>query len=102
MFAQTLFSELFNPSCELVKRMFASIKVRFTVRADNYNQNMIISTFSSVLLILLQPNLVRWYMCLVKTFDCCVQGQIHNKGSKFHLMFVQVISSEPLNLLNQI
>ena len=42
--------------------MFASIKVRFTVRADNYNQNMIISTFSSVLLILLQPNLVWWYI----------------------------------------
>ena len=37
--------------------------------------------------------------CLMKKLDCCVQGQGHSKISKCQWMFVQMISSELLNLL---
>ena len=52
------------------------------------------------LLILLQPNLVWWYVftSLVERPQCCVQGQGHCEASKFQL-FVRMISSEWLYLL---
>ena len=37
--------------------------------------------------------------CLMEKLECCVQGQGHHKISKCHWMFVQMISSESLNLL---
>ena len=54
---------------------------------DSYSQNMTLSTISSELLILRQPDLVWWYIIvsqsvLWKKLDCCFQGQGQSKGSK--------------------
>ena len=37
--------------------------------------------------------------CFMKMLECCVQGQGHSKISKCEWMFVQMMSSETLNLL---
>ena len=37
--------------------------------------------------------------CFMEKLDCCVQGQGHSKISKCQWMFVQMISTETLNLL---
>ena len=37
--------------------------------------------------------------CFMEKLDCCVQGQGHSKISKCQWMFIQLISSESLNLL---
>ena len=37
--------------------------------------------------------------CFMEKLDCCVQGQGHSKISKCQWMFVQMMSSEMLNLL---
>ena len=37
--------------------------------------------------------------CFMEKLDCCVEGQGHSKISKCQWMFVQMISSELLNLL---
>ena len=39
--------------------------------------------------------------CRTKKLDCCIQGQGHSRTSKPQWMFVQIISSELLNLLPQ-
>ena len=37
--------------------------------------------------------------CLMKKLDCCVQGQGHGKISKCQWLFIQMLSSEMLNLI---
>ena len=37
--------------------------------------------------------------CFMKKLDCCGQGQSHSKISQCQWMFVQIISSESLNVL---
>ena len=56
-----------------------------------YNQNMTISTFSSKLLVCLQPNLVQHHKpgCAVEKWDCCIQGHRCSEGSKCQWMFVR-------------
>ena len=39
--------------------------------------------------------------CLVRKLDCCVQGQGHSEGSDCQWMFVQPVSSGPLNHCDQ-
>ena len=37
--------------------------------------------------------------CFMEKLDCCVQGQGHSRISNYQWMFVQMLSSETLNLL---
>ena len=67
------------------KKLFAIFKVKVTGRAHMIKTRL--STISSELLILRQPNLVWWYIIisrsvLWKKLNYCIQGQGHSKGSK--------------------
>ena len=53
----------------------------------SYDENMTVLTISSEKLILLQPDLVCWFIIAsqnisVKKMDDCIQGQGHSEGSK--------------------
>ena len=70
----------------------------------SYDQNMTLSTIFSLLLIPWQPNLVWWYIIRSQSVQWKKLDFSLHSGSRSHwkvkmLMFVQVISSKPPNIL---
>ena len=73
---------------------------------DLYNYNMIVSTISVqcccfLLLFFTELSLLVDHhkpKHTLKMCYCCVKGQGHSNGSKFNLMFVPMVSCEPLKL----
>ena len=88
--------------CHAKKKPFAIFKVKVTARAR------IIKIWQFLLYLLncwsfsTKHGLMVHYHkpeCLMKKLDCCVQGQGHGKISKCQLLFIQMLSSEMLNLI---
>ena len=69
-----------------------------TCGTNNYNIKYIFSP-NIIFCGLLGSKCLLTKINLVGKLDCCVQGQGHSEGSKFQWMFVQMMSSEPFNLL---
>ena len=65
--------------------IFLFLKIGVTVRAHNYHQNVTVPTISFELLILLQPNIIGWYIITGRTGEGGGDG---NKLSKKQVVCV--------------
>ena len=69
----------------------------------SYDQNMTLFTIFSELLIILQSNLVWWYIIISQSVLWKKKGLLHSGSRSWQrvkmLMFVQMISSKPPNIL---